>query len=518
MRGRLLLAAALLLAPAAQAAAQAVATSPGPQKVSVTVYRAPYRSASEPMSLRWLNGYALISETRQVAIPKGESDVRFEGVAGGILPESAIVTGLPGGVVEKNQDAWLLSPASLVEASLGKRVHLRRTSRATGKVREIEAVVRSGPAGAVVVETPDGVETLRCTGQSETLLYDRVPPRLSAKPTLSVRVRSERRVTARVTLSYLASGFDWQANYVARLSADGERIGLFAWLTLANGDETSFRHADALAVAGRLNRGQIQARKPLAEPLRLSCWPSGTTTSDLREFQPEREELVITGSRIGLADVMEMSPPSPPAPMIMEAPPPMMAQQEELGDLKLYRIPEPVTVAANSQKQVAILQQPSVKVESVYRQRVYAPVPRNSGTVMRVLVTRNDSASGLGLPLPSGKIVLFQTASGREMLVGRGTLEDKAVGEPVEIVVGTASAVTSSLSFGSGTASAGEGEIVVANSRNVPIRYEAEFDTGNMIFVPGTELSRRDGRPLWSVSVPANSRASLHYSLEAPRR
>ena len=33
----------------------------------------------------------------------------------------------------------------------------------------------------------------------------------------------------------------------------------------------------------------------------------------------------------------------------------MIAQQEELGDLKLYRIPEPVTVAAHAQKQVALL-------------------------------------------------------------------------------------------------------------------------------------------------------------------
>ncbi len=59
---------------------------------------------------------------------------------------------------------------------------------------------------------------MRCTGLAETVTYDRVPPGLSAKPTLSVRVRSERPAEATVTLSYLATGFDWQANYVAELS------------------------------------------------------------------------------------------------------------------------------------------------------------------------------------------------------------------------------------------------------------------------------------------------------------
>ncbi len=500
----------LFLGSAAIASARPVALSPGPEAVAVTVYRAPGRGADEGMDLRWLNGFALITETRRISIPAGESDVRFEGVAGGILPESAIVAGFPDGVIEKNQDAWLLSPASLLDASLGRRVHLRRTSAQTGAVRETEAVVRSGAAGAVILETPDGIESLRCDGLRSTLLYDRVPPGLSAKPTLSVRVRSPRAARATVTLSYIASGFDWQANYVARLSPDGARMDLFAWLTLANGDETGFRRAHTQAVAGRLNRGHYNPARPQAPPLVLRCWPAGTTTSDLVEQEFEKEEIVVSGSRI-----MEMMAPPMPLPAPPPPPPPvMMAQQEELGDLKLYRIPEPVTVAARSQKQVALLQRHSVKVDSIYRQRVHAAEPRNSGRVMRVLVTRNDSASGLGLPLPSGKVALFGATLGREILVGRGAVEDKAVGERVEIVVGIASSVTSILTIRPGMTGAREAEIVVANSRDVPVRYEAELDTGNMRLFPGTELPDRDGRPLWSVTVPANGRATFRYRLE----
>ena len=77
--------------------------------------------------------FALISETRRVTLPAGETELRFEGVAGGIMPQSAIVTGLPEGIIERNRDAYLLSPATLLDRSLGLRVHLRRTSRATGR-------------------------------------------------------------------------------------------------------------------------------------------------------------------------------------------------------------------------------------------------------------------------------------------------------------------------------------------------------------------------------------------------
>lgn len=514
--GRALIGGLLLGLAAAPGAAQTVARSAGPRSVAVTVYRAPGRGPGEGMDLRWLNGFALVTETRRVSIPAGESDVRFEGVAGGIVPESAIVTGFPRGVVEKNQDALLLSPASLIDASLGKRVHLRRTSRSTGVVRETEAVVRSGPDGAVVLETPDGIESLRCDGLPETLVYARVPPGLSARPTLSVRVRSPSAARATVTLSYLASGFDWQANYVASLSPDGAGIDLFAWLTLANGDETGFRQADTQAVAGRLNGGPGRRAPPQAPPLVLRCWPSGTTTSDLREQVFEREEIMITGSRLmkDLAEptpmMMDMPAPAPPPP------PMMMAQQEDLGDLKLYRIPERVTVAARSQKQVALLARQGVKARIVYRVDFYALQP-GPVSVIPVLTTRNTRDDGLGLPLPAGRLVLFGTGRARPILLGQGFVGDYAVGEDVEIPIGQAVSVAAQVvRLSEGPDRTGEWELTVTNAKPAPVQFEAQFVEGGMKLSSETALTRRNGRPFWAVTVPANGRAVLRYRMAKP--
>ena len=134
MRRLILLLLALLLP--GLVAAQGVVTSSAPEKVSVSVYRDPERGGGGELHLATLSGFALISETRTIDLPAGEAEVRFEGVADGMIAVSAIVTGLPGGTVEKNRDAALLSPASLVDGSLGNRVMLRRTDRATGAVRD----------------------------------------------------------------------------------------------------------------------------------------------------------------------------------------------------------------------------------------------------------------------------------------------------------------------------------------------------------------------------------------------
>jgi hypothetical protein len=392
----------------------------------------------------------------------------------------------------------------LLDRSLGRRVHLRRTN-AAGKVVEQEAVIRSGADGAVVLQTAAGIEALRCSGEKGTLIYDSLPADLSAKPTLSVRARSSRPVEATVTLSYLATGFDWQANYVAQLSPAGDRVDLFAWLTLANGDETGFANALTQAVAGKVNREYVSVQEPVTRPISLNCWPEGTTSDTGSLYPPP-------------------PPPPPPAALMSPAPAmmeseqnivvtgsriPMKARQENLGDLKLYAIPERVSVAANSQKQVAMIDQSGVSVATVFRQRLDAESYGFDRAATRTLVTRNRTAEGLGLPLPAGGVALFATAGGRPILIGEGSLDDLAVGEDVEIGFGEAPGVRGRLTEIRKDYFA----LTVTNDGPAPIGYEAEIDPRGRKLRADTRLAKRDGRPLWAVTVPANGNATLRYRL-----
>ena len=140
-------------------------------------------------------------------------------------------------------------------------------------------MIRSGSSGALVVETEGGIEALQCSGLPEKVIYETLPGGLFATPVLSVDTVSPEAATVDVTLTYLAAGFDWNADYVVKLAADGASLDLFSWLTLANGNAESFADAELLVIAGTLNtRRPMQqlADKPQPTPLYIQCWPQGS--------------------------------------------------------------------------------------------------------------------------------------------------------------------------------------------------------------------------------------------------
>ncbi len=492
-------------------------TSSEVKAVSVTLYRDPAREEGA-MNATNPGGYALITETRTITIPAGESNIRFEGVAEGMFPETAIVTGLPSGVREKNRDARLISPAGLVDAYLKRSVLLKRTNRQTGKVTEQNAILRAGPYGGVVLETSEGVEALGCSGLPERMLFDGVPDGLAAKPTLSIQTISDRAVTVTVQLSYIAQGFDWSANYVAEVNEDGKTLDLFAWATIANGGAQSFVAASTQAVAGQPNKEANAPPSPAPEPrLYLQCWPLDITSTHPLQY------------------LYQIPPPAPPpspvyAPVAVNAlnesiivtatrakgaPVAIQAVQEELGDLKLYRIPEPVTIAAQSQKQVAMLQKTGVKFDRIYTASVtqFDDLPSAVPFLLRM---KNVKDKGLGLPMPAGSVVLFEPVSGTMLLAGQDDVADRAIGDDVEFKVGSSPDVRLGVKQTIDTPKKRVFNVRLTNARAAPITAEIliPYELANT----PKGLVRKNGGWMWRTTVPAGGEAGLGYELRVGRR
>ncbi|WP_445191622.1 DUF4139 domain-containing protein [Sphingomonas sp. Tas61C01] len=502
---RLRLALALVLVGPSPAAAQdRVVTSTAPGDIALTVYRAPYGRGA--LDLRWLGGFALVTESRRVHLPRGRSVLRFEGVAEGIVPVSAVIDGLPGGVVEKNRDARLLSPASLIDGSLGREVTLTRTDRATGRSISEQAMIVAGPEPGVVLRTRAGIETLRCAGLPERLTYDGVPANLSSKPVLSVTTVSPVARTVTVRLSYLASGFDWRASYVATIKPDGRTLDLFAWLTLANANPEAFAGAEVNAVAGRLNRDQVETIRAAAAPLSLRCYPLGTTTSDLRLEKPREVDIIVTASRVmnSPSAVMNLSVPAPP-------PPPPPPPPENVGDLKLYRVPDRVTVSARGQKQVALLARADVPFDRRYRRSIYPGQTLGPSPTTTVLVLRNRKEDALGLALPSGSTATYAARGDDRFLLGLGGLTDRAEGETFRIAAG----ISNQVLIEQRRTVAGTDVVTATNALRVPVTIELPIGSaGSKITSSDKAIAPVDGIQTWSRVVAPGERVEIVFRYE----
>jgi len=433
---------------AAQEVRDGVASAPTDR--SVTIYRAPHRNGGQ-LTLSSLGGFAVITETREVNLPAGEARLAFAGVADGIVAESAIVSGLPGGVIEKNRDDALLSPSALMHAAVGREVALQRVNRKTGRTTVTAARILSASDQGVIFATADGNEALRCSGLAEQFRYSGGGEGLFAQPTLSVLTRSSRPSHAVVKLTYIAENFDWNANYIARIGADGKTLNLTGWITMANGNGVSLANARTQIVAGGLNRAYLRRFVNDQPRVIARCWPM-QTTSDIpetsgrpyelvrpwlgQEGNADRDEVIVTARRFNLkSPTAMMAMPAPAAP-----PPP-----EQLGDLKLYRVPERITIAARQMKQTRLIDQSAIPFETYYRVEAHllpwvtSAAPQPATTMLR---STNDLAHHLGLPLPAGAILVEQDQGGQPMVLGEPELLDTAQDEQLDLALGVANDIT----------------------------------------------------------------------------
>jgi hypothetical protein len=509
------------------------------ESVSITIYR---------------DLFALVTETRTVDLPAGAVTLSFEGVVETLIPESAVLAGLDRTLEERNYDYDALTPATLIEKSIGKSVTITRTLPGSGKVKQERAVIVSAGSKGTVLRTEDGNEALRCSGLPERLTFDEIPAGLHARPKLSVRLASGAAGKRTVRLSYIAQGFAWSSDYVANLDAAGNRMDLRGWVTLRNFTQTNFQAAQVQMVAGRLHligvgdrgsstlggtdqfgdsgglRGARERRlESLIQDLESGAeeWPRlfsechviarpevrSRRTGIEESFAGDAsfDEIVVTGMRRS-ENVVE---------------------REELGDYQLYRLPWATDLNAHQTKQAVFLEKPGVKVERFYGYRFDQGHFRNTGSTPIpevILAFENKKSSRLGEPLPEGMLRLFESPAAGGIFAGEARIDDQAVGARVEKTFAKALDLQLELLADQGKEEDREGEYIadvtdvllsVRNAKQWPVDIEirqaldAEMPDATIVN-SNRRVGRKSGDFAWRFRVPANSTDTLSYRLRMP--
>lgn len=509
------------------AAATADVVSTAPETVRVTLY-----GNEEPPGPDDENyavgdaaadaGLVMVSETRTIELPAGTSRIVFLGVADAIVPQTAGVENLPATILESNFDYDLLTHGAVIAKSRGERVRVVRTDAATGRTTDREAILRSGPQG-VMLEIDGKLEALGCSGLDEKLVLPRIPAGLAAEPQLSMTVRATSSGKHTVELSYLALGMKWSADYIARIDEGDGTLDLTGWLTLVNSSGTTFARTPAEVVAGQLARDKRETQPPGPTPVNESpsCWPVG-------QFASFMQPTMFRGPSFLASDLAQFARPSTAIQEVIVTAQnrSRQATMRELGDYKLYALPEPTTMAARQSKQVQFLSQSDVKFQRTYMYKAIEGsmfgsdvAPRPATTLLRL---ENKASSGLGKPLPRGVVSVME--SGGTMLAGQDRLRDTPVGLPFELELGRAMDVWVEPRVVENKAVEQDRrqqyvsiEVRLRNDKPVPITLEyRQPQTGENFRILRESHSHtlKDGDVRWTFSLRPGGRADLRYSMQ----
>lgn len=381
MRNSVALALALAASPLlAQDSANPVAPS-AQGDVSVTIYN---------------NNLALVQDVRNLNIASGVSRIEFPDVSAQIRPETLSFSAPGAAIIEQNFDYDLLSPDKLMEKAVGQVVTIVRTNPATGAETREQAKVLA-VNGGVVLQIGTRIEVLRDDGLPVRVIFDKVPPNLRAKPTLSVKVDSDRAGVRPASIRYLTPGLGWNADYVALFDSKAGKVDVQGWVTLNNNSGTTYTNANTLLVAGAVNQSG-GGYQPYARP----------------QYAPGRSNMVKAGTET--------------------------ANRERLGDFYLYPISGRTTIAAAQTKQVSFLDVQAVPAQATYEFTngwlSGSDEPQSAASVVKFSTSKTG---GLGDALPAGTVRFYmKDAGGAPQFIGENSIGHTPMGSSLALKTGDA--------------------------------------------------------------------------------
>ena len=382
---------ALVLLLLAEGAAAGEVVSKAPESVSATLYQ----------SYRGMPDVALFVETRTIDLPAGDSVLRFDGVASTLIPATAQVSGLAEPPHESDFDFDLFDAATILRKSVGQSVDLVESPPKSPEIHHRGEL--AADQGMVTLKSGEGIESFGCGGPAARLEVP-VPAGLRSVPSLSVHLHSDRAERRQVHLAYLAGNLRWHAAYVAKIGADRHHVELTGRIVLDNDTASGFDNVPTRFVAGEVNRGYgTQAPRIFVQPVKRDCWASARTTDPvgwdpgfdyLQRMMGLMQRVAIDGARNEMK-AMAMAAAANAVTL------------EKLGDLKLYRLSEPVHIAAKQQKFFEFVSFPKVEAEPVYVISYAPSAAIEGGSTQAVWHFKDKEEKGLGKPLPRGNVILY---------------------------------------------------------------------------------------------------------------
>ncbi len=292
----------------------------------------------------------------------------------------------------------LADPSQLLQRAIGQTVEVGFTS---GNARQIERGVLLAAGDGLTLQLHDG--RVRLIRQYDSFDLPNLPAGLNAEPTLRWEVEADKGGRQEFELDTPTGGLAWRAEYrIDFVRNDGCRMDFAGNAMIANRSGAGFDGARLTLVAGEPNRAQRVQPAPRMK-MRAEVAVADYGGAPERRQAGEYHAYTLSGTA-------------------------------DLPDGSVQRVPllEPVRGAACER----VYQTRAEPGDRVPPRPMVDPNYGATGRqpVQAILHFTNDRAGGLGLPLPAGRVRMFEGAD----FLGEAMLEHTPAGAEIKLVIGTA--------------------------------------------------------------------------------
>jgi hypothetical protein len=429
---------------------------------------------------------ALVRDVRTIRLPQGEFDLRFMDIAATVNPATVHLRSLTEparlDIIEQNYEYDLLEPDKILRKYVGREVILVRPRQQNGTTSPEEVKARllsynDAPVWQIGNEIVTGLH-------ADHMRFPELPGNLYVRPTLIWSLANQGATEHRVQASYLATALNWQADYVLTVGRNDKTADVDGWVTLTNNSGTAFANAKLQLVAGDLNRVQQAMR---------------------RQMDVAQESVTVGAA----------------APMAQEA----------FSDYHLYTLERKTSINNKETKQVNMLAATGFPVrkryvvdgQSYYYRNAQSPGSPLKDAVKVFYQLKNETAVGLGMPMPAGVVRVYQADSkGSTQFVGEDRIGHTPKDETLNLRIGTAFDVVAErkqVDFRriGGNVYEMEFEVVLRNHKTTPVSVEVNEPLGGTwrILRSSHEWQKTDA---WAVQfnlpVAADGVTTLNYRVQ----
>jgi len=362
-------------------------------------------------------GYAVIRSDRTIELAANRQTIKFDDVAAYLDPTTVSFTSLtdPAGtsVLEQNYQFDLVSGEKLLQRFLDKNITVSAT-RGTQSTQFTGTLLSSGNGQLILREDKTG--EIRLVNGVTDIALPKLPDGLITKPTLIWDVSAAKAGPHNVRVAYQTEGITWWADYnLVYTEGENANKGLLdinAWVSILNQSGATYPHATLKLIAGDVHR----APRPQNYAVRTM-----EAMSDARGGAPDAG-----------------------------------FQEKSFFEYHLYTLGRPATIPDNSTKQIELF--PGAHNVPCDKIIVYDGAGANiwfdpynpmldqgygvqsNKDVNVYLRFKNDKASGMGMPLPAGRLRVSKvdSADGSLEFIGEDVNRHTPKDEEVLVKLGNA--------------------------------------------------------------------------------